>query len=103
MFNCVSCNRTWENVLKVKLNGVSYCPNCILLYIYNNHQKLLKINTLEDNDYVYKLSKDVLIRFLLTNLTQEEYFKLKSKYPRSWYLHDDFYDEEGYSLQPKEV
>lgn len=30
----------------------------------------------------------------------QAYFESKSKYPNSWYLHDDFYDQDGNRLQP---
>jgi hypothetical protein len=87
--------------IELNLNGMYICPNCILEYIVCCSDDLWDLNILRDSEYTYQLSKDLLIRLIRKNLTKKQYKELILKYPNSFYLHDDFYDEQGNRLQPK--
>jgi late competence protein required for DNA uptake (superfamily II DNA/RNA helicase) len=100
MNNCKKCGTRLSKSIELNLNGIYMCPNCILLYVIWNEKELQDFNILRDSDYTYELSKDLLKRLIKRNLTKKQYKELKLKYPNSWYLHDDFYDEEGNRLQP---
>lgn len=102
MSKCAVCGKDMNSCVDLKLNEDHVCHNCILEYIMFHKNELLDINILKDSEYEYVLSKDILINFIKHNLTQQEYRKLKQKYPESFFLHDDFYDEDGNSFQPIE-
>lgn len=101
MNKCSQCQTELDHpCIDLILNGVHYCPNCIIRIVMLRGKILLETNTLIDSDYTYYLSKKMLVRFIGRNLTKKQYFKIKEQYPNSWYLHDDFYDDDGSRLQP---
>lgn len=101
MNTCSKCGMKLEPCIDIVLNAVHYCPNCICILIQVEQNKLKDTNILKDDEYTYVLSRAMLIRFLSLNLTKKQYFEFKEKYPNCWYLHGDFYDEDGNRLQPR--
>lgn len=97
---CSKCDREIESNIMVNLNGKDFCPNCISLYVCWNESELPKNNILIDGEDTMELTRDLIVRLIRKNLTKRQYHKLKKLYPNNWYLHDDFYDEEGNKLQP---
>lgn len=99
---CVRCEEILDMpCIDLTLNGVRYCPNCLLRYILKHEDELPRMNVLTDDKYTYKMDKKLFISFMRHNLTNKQYFELIKKYPNSFELHCDFYDSEnGNSLQP---
>jgi hypothetical protein len=97
---CEKCQKELIPCIDIVINEHHYCPNCALLYVLREPEKVKARNVMKDDEYTYHLTKDQLIRLITNNLTQKQYKKMKERYPNSWYLHDDFYDEDGNRLQP---
>lgn len=95
-----------------------YCPNCIYRALYNKSLNLCNNSNLRDDItgeygailYVthkeeYCLKRDTMIRLICHNLKPEEWKALTKKYVEptgtfKFMLHEDFYDDEGNTLQP---
>ena len=60
----------------------------------------LIMNTLNDDKYTYKLCQNCLLLFVAHALFPDMWKNLIKKFPDSFFLHDDFYDEDGTALQP---
>jgi hypothetical protein len=101
MNSCKKCGMELNSSSELNLNGMFICHNCILEHVIYNSKDLWDFNILRDDKYTYQLSKDILIRLIRNNLTKKQYKELIIKHPNSFYLHDDFYDEDGNKLQPK--
>jgi len=58
--------------------------------------------TLIDGDTTYKLCPNHLLSLVELRLSVKEAKKLIQKHGnQTFYLHEDFYDEQGHALQPK--
>ena len=55
---------------------------------------------LKDNKYTYTLCGNCLMPFVAHGLNFDSWKRLIKKFPDSFDLHDDFYDEDGTALQP---
>lgn len=92
------------------------CPNCFSKYldeIIKEEPISHKCDCCDSND-VYKITtsfktyflcKEHLIDFVCYNLKQSDFkslYKTDSKGNCDFYLHDDFYDEDGIALQPND-
>jgi len=60
--------------------------------------------TFDDNGNSLSLTfcQNDLIRFISSNLTKRGFFNLKEKHGIFFEIHDDFYDENGTALQPRQ-
>lgn len=96
---CSKCECQFDSRIMLNLNGEDFCPNCIIKYVCWNRNKLPQNNILIDGEDKIELSRNLLYRFITKNLTKKQYQKLIKLYPKNFYLHDDFYDEEGNKLQ----
>jgi hypothetical protein len=56
-----------------------------------------------DHDGEVALTPDELLRFIRLDLRPAEYLALRAKFGVRWMWHDDFYDDEGNAMQPREA
>lgn len=117
MKNCEKCGygHTVINItLKDAVGENTLCPNCLAVAFLNN--KLHFVNNLDlicditgkrgavefisEHEY-YCLNSKAMLRLISHNLKPREYKILAKKYGEYQYmLHDDFYSENGFALQP---
>lgn len=117
---CEKCQKDYGKIiirLRDKNGEQTFCPNCLAFTVSNGDLKIENDKTLRDDvtgkfgavEYCslnerYTLEKETMIRLICKNLTPEEWFALKEKYGADKFeLHDDFYDEDGYAIQPMEI
>lgn len=117
MKNCEKCgysNTVINITIKDAIKELTLCPNCLAIAFMNNRLHFVDNPTLvcdvtsekgavefiSDNEY-YCLNSESMMRLISHNLTPHEYFVLVHKYnPYKFMLHDDFYDEDGFAIQP---
>src|ERR1700692_5076802 len=54
----------------------------------------------DDPNYPFRVCKDVAKRLKACALTPLEFYRLVATHGRDFWLHDDFYDDEGNAQQP---
>lgn len=105
-----------DYIIKGSKETLRICPNCIVKEIYNDTLHLpkgnfeseiskaktaVKITEELPSNIEYTLTESEAIRLLGYMLLPEEYKILtKTHLPSEFLLHEDFYDEDGYALQP---
>ena len=117
---CCKCNKEMGDIvnrLKDKNGEQIFCPNCLCLEVANRKLKLENDETLRDDitgeygavefcscDEHYVLERETMIRLICHNLDPDEWMALADKYGEDKFeLHSDFYDEDGYAIQPMEI
>jgi hypothetical protein len=53
------------------------------------------------NDNTFNLTPERVRQLFLTALCPEDYLALKSQFSDEWWIHGDFYDNDGTATQPK--
>ena len=115
---CQKCMKEHNDNIIVKIvdkhKTYQYCPNCLLDEELNNNLNLKDDSDIKceitgkpaciyiSGDEKYVLNSDIMHRLIRCNLEPEEYLTLiKTRQGKfSFMIHEDFYDEDGYALQP---
>ena len=115
---CTSCNEgRIVDTLKHKDGELHLCPNCMLMMCLNGEFNYENDPALQDDitgEYgamrfesygeSYNLEKETMFRLIVNHLEPEEHQALVAKYGYDKFsLHSDFYDEDGFALQPHDV
>ena len=117
---CSKCKKDYGIILitiRDRDGEYVFCPNCLCYeycegnLIFNNNPSLCDDVTGEEGavEYIsfnehYVLEKERMLRLIAHNLKPNEYLALSNKYGADKFsLHDDFYTDDGYAIQPVEV
>lgn len=115
---CMHCGCAFERVLVSIVDGAEeriLCPNCIARAVANCNIKFVPnydlvddvtglpgavtFKFIHDTEH-YTLAPRTMLRLLAHDLRAHEWNALVDKYGVQYMLHDDFYTEEGNSIQP---
>ena len=117
---CIMCGESHVVDIMIidKDSTRTFCPNCLVIGVYNNYINFVNNSNLTDDitgnkgaiayvtlDESYVLDRTTLRRLILHNLKPFEWKALYGKYVKNtskfhFMLHDDFYDDKGNALQP---
>lgn len=117
---CDKCKKevvSVEEHLKDKNGEQVFCPNCLCEEVATGQLILENDETLRDDvtgefgavefcssGEHYILKKERMIRLICHNLEPDEWKTLTEKYGEDKFeLHEDFYDDDGFALQPLEI
>jgi hypothetical protein len=117
MKNCEKCGYD-KSIINITIRDfvgeITLCPNCLAVAFLNDKLHFVdNANLICDItgergavefitcDEYYCLNSKAMMRLISHNLKPLEYFALAQKYGNhKFMIHDDFYDEDGFAIQP---